>query len=107
MLTFLIGCLGLWMVLAPYIGLTPTDHAWNNWIVGVVIVAASLVEVQKRQSGATAVVLILGIWLVLSGFVPTLHQGTIRDANDLIVGVMMLSCGAAAGKLVRSRAGQA
>jgi hypothetical protein len=97
---FLICCLGLWIVLAPYVGLTPSDHAWNNWIIGVVIVGAGLVEVKKHQTGSSAVALIVGMWLLLSGFVPTFHHGIIRNANDLIVGVIMLCCGAATGKLI-------
>ncbi len=92
---WIIGLLGIWMVIAPFAGLGSYGNAWNNWIVGVVaaVLGFSMAANRTWERPLSGVV---GLWLFISGFIPALTVGGGMLANDIIMGVLLIVAGFAA-----------
>lgn len=93
--------LGVWLMIAPailgYSGLAVA--AWNDVIVGVLIVilAGIRVGMPARYAGLSWLNFVFGIWLVVAPFIlgylapaPVPGVGTTAMWNDIIVGILVL-----------------
>lgn len=89
------GLLGLWLVLAAFLKLTPAGNLWDNLIVGVVVAIVGFLMISKKSwQGWTSG--LLGVWLIIAAFIPSLQTHTGNLWNDLIVGVVVAIAGFAA-----------
>lgn len=86
----------LWFFVSPwaYFGVSDQQSAWNPWIVGGFMVAASMVRLIRPDgtSGFSAFNAILSVWVLLSPFVLGYTSQTAHMVNTLTVGTVILSC---------------
>jgi hypothetical protein len=92
---WVIGLLGIWMVITPFATMSLYANTWNDWIVGVVaaILGFAMAGDKTWQGSISGVV---GIWLFISGFIPVLRVGNGLLSNDLAMGVLLIIAGFAA-----------
>jgi hypothetical protein len=88
----IIGILGLWMIIAGIVGLGLGGNHWNDWIVGAIVATlgfymSGTAPLQGLLSGA------LGLWLIVSTFIPGLRAGPGARFDDLFVGVVLAFAG--------------
>lgn len=86
----------LWFFVSPwaYFGVSDEPSAWNAWIVGAVMVLASIIRVIKPlgTAGFSAANVVLAFWVLISPFVFGYTGETARLVNTLAVGTVILSC---------------
>jgi len=99
----MIGILGLWVFIAPFLTLTPLTYAWSHWIVGAVagVLGFTLMRTHPAEGGITG---IAGVWLFIAGFIPALLFGAGLLWNNLIVGAILAVFGFAAASRRRTGA---
>src|SRR5262245_19036620 len=84
-----VGALGLWLLAAPFIIPSSDGNVYNNWLVGLIAANAALMMSPNRKwempiaAGA-------GIWLFMSGFVPSLLSGRSLVTNDLAIAAVLI-----------------
>jgi hypothetical protein len=88
----IIGCLSLLLIAAGIIGVGRQGNLWNDWIMGVIVAVlgfalARIAPVHGIVSG------ILGLWLIISAFLPDLQVRPGAWWNDIIVGVILAIAG--------------
>ena len=84
-----IGILGVWLMFAPFVLTSSTSHLYNNWLVGLIVTnVAVAMSSQRRWERPLATA--AGVWLFISGFVPSMLQGQALVENDLAVGVLLI-----------------
>lgn len=90
---WIIGILGVWLFILPFFAEYPAFSAWwNTFLVGIVIVGIGLSMVNiKHWQGWISVW--LGLWLILSSFLPILHHGTGFYINNIICGIIGMIAG--------------
>lgn len=92
-----IGILGLWLIAASFLKFGPVGILLDNLIVGIIVGIVGFLVVKIKVSswqGWTAG--ILGIWLIVASFIPSLRTYTPNLWNDLITGVLVAIAGFAA-----------
>lgn len=84
--------LGLWLLIAPFLGFNPRGYFWNDLIVGVIVATAGFCMVQKNlwQGWITG---FLGAWLVIAAFIPELMRGIGLYLNSIIIGLTIAASG--------------
>ncbi len=97
---WIIGILGVWAFIAPFIGLTPMGFAWSHWIVGVVagVLGYAMLRSRAVEGWITG---IAASWLFISGFIPGLRAGPGVWWNNLIVGAILAIFGFVAARTTR------
>jgi hypothetical protein len=86
------GVLGLWLLLAPFLGISAKGHYWNDLIVGIIVAVVGFGMVQgKPWQGWTAG--FLGLWLIIAAFIPGLVSGAGLIWNNIIVGLIVVIAG--------------
>lgn len=94
---WIIGVLGIWTFIIPFIGATSMGYAWTDWIVG--IIAAVLGFSMMRHGPAEGWITgILGVWLFIAGFIPALVRTPGVWWNDLIAGALLVIFGLFGGR---------
>jgi hypothetical protein len=84
------GILGIWLTITPFFVAYPEFYAWNNFIAGIIIgiPGLSMIDVKLWQGW---LFFWLGIWLIISSFIPGLHQGTGVYFNNIICGIIAMT----------------
>lgn len=86
------GILGLWLIIAAFLHLSPAGNLWDNLIVGVIVAIVGYLMVSKKSwQGWLSVV--MGVWLIIAAFIPALQLHTANLWNDLIVGILVAIAG--------------
>lgn len=86
------GLLGLWLVVAAFLGFSHIGNLVNYLIVGLAVVIVSLALLKEKPWQAW-IALILGIWMVASSLVLPLHRGAGYVYNDLLTGLVIAIVG--------------
>jgi hypothetical protein len=84
--------LGAWLVWSPWEFDSYGGAAWNNWIVGAMILAFGAVRF-FHPHGSRLLSLLnmdLGVWLILSPWVYGFAHEPSRLANSICVGILVL-----------------
>ncbi len=91
---WVVGILGIWMIISPFLGFGAMGYAWIDWVVGVICAILGFASVGARpwQGWLTGIV---GVWLFIAGFIPGLHQGAGVYWNDILVGIAFVILGLA------------
>jgi hypothetical protein len=85
--SWIIGIVGLWIVLSALIGFTPLFIIWSNIIAGAIIAIAGFTFIKdKPEFGWVAG--ILGIWIFISAFIPVLHTAPGLLWNGILAGAV-------------------
>jgi hypothetical protein len=89
---WIVGLAGIWMVIAPFVPMSLTGNAWNDWIVGIIaaVVGFSMASEQGWQRWLAGFV---GLWLVASGFIPMLRLQGGMYTNDIAAGILLVIAG--------------
>ena len=82
------GLAGLWLIAAAFI-MPPGDRAVHNWVVGL-IAANAAIALSGNRTWERPVAGGAAIWLFISGFVPSMLQGTGWTTNEVAVGVVLI-----------------
>jgi SPW repeat. len=90
-----LGILGLWIILAAFLTLGTSGHLWNDVIVGALVAVVSL-SVGERGAWSWFAALV-GVWLIVAGFIPALVTGAGLIWNNVIVGAIVATTGLALG----------
>lgn len=86
------GILGLWLILAAFLGFGPTANLVDNLIVGALVgITASTALKAKPSQSWTA--LIFAVWMIVAAFIPSLIDGAGYLYNDLIAGIIITIAG--------------
>ncbi len=85
----------LWFFVSPwaYFGGSEDAGGVNGWVIGAIMVAASLVRVIRpaNTAGFSIVNIVLSVWVLVSPWVFNYANNTGRLTNSLCVGVVILS----------------
>ena len=77
---------------AAILGVGRQGNIWNDLIIGVIV--ALLGFALARVAPAHGIVSgIVGLWLIISAFVPGLHVGSDARWNDVVAGVVLAIAG--------------
>lgn len=91
---WIIGILGVWLIVAVFLTLGETAYVWSNVIAGAVIAVVGLVGERGPWAWASTV---LGVWTFVAAFIPPLITGTGLLWNSIIVGALVLVAALAMG----------
>jgi hypothetical protein len=96
-----LGLLGIWLIVAAFLGFGTTAHLWNDVIVGALVALVSL----TGERGAWAWLAgIAGIWMIVAGFIPAFLAGAGLIWNNLIAGGLIAVAGfSLSGQQVQAR----
>lgn len=83
---------GLWLFVSPWIyGSYEVPIAWNNWIIGALIVVFAAIRLLSPiMRGASVVNLLLGALTIASPWIYGFTGDTGRFVNTLCVGVVVI-----------------
>lgn len=88
----IVGALGLLLILAGVLGVGLQGNIWNDFIFGgLVALLGFRMAVQAPVQGIISG--ILGLWLIISAFVPGLQAGDSAWWDDIIVGILLAFTG--------------
>jgi hypothetical protein len=85
--------LGLWLIVAPsamhygYVGAGPARG--NDIIVGIVVAVFALWSALAATRGPSWVVLLFGLWLIVSPWVLGYHMLSSALANNVVTGIVV------------------
>ena len=83
-----------WFFVTPwtFFGVSAQSSAWNAWIVGGVMVIASMIRIShpEHTAGFSMLNVVLSIWVIISPFVFGYTHDTSRLVNTLSVGATIL-----------------
>ncbi|HLV32677.1 MAG TPA: SPW repeat protein [Chitinispirillaceae bacterium] len=86
------GILGVWLFITPFFYFTPSTYAWHNFIVGLVIGFCGFSMSRVRQWEGVLSILV-GLWLVISTFIPVLRMYPGVYYNNMITGALAAIAG--------------
>lgn len=81
------------MVVAPVVLPGTSAHAWNNRIIGFLVISLALASPQAYRWEVFAAAAV-GTWLFASSFVPALLVDGDLVWNDVVSGVLLIVTGA-------------
>ena len=84
--------LGLWFVVAAFLGFSPSANLWDNLVIGLFVAATSL-TILKDKPWQAWLAAIFGVWMIVAAFVPSLVDGSGYVYNDLISGIIIAIAG--------------
>ena len=86
--SWIIGILGVWVVISALFILSPQVILWSNIICGIAIAFAGFSFIDdKKEYGWIAG--IFGVWIFISAFIPDLLTGPGLSLNGIISGVIV------------------
>ena len=81
---------GIWLFVSPWVySVSGSPNAWNNWIVGAVIVILSAIRLSSDAAGVSWINCLLGIWTFLSPWIYGYSAEQGRFINSLCLGVIV------------------
>jgi hypothetical protein len=93
---WVLGALGIWMAISPFVTGSGPGALWNNWIVGLAVTNVALLmssDVRWERVVGTAA----GIWLFVSGFIPRMLTGRASTMNSETLAIVLLVAAIGAG----------
>ena len=85
----LIGLAGLWLLAAPFIVPSSVENVYNNWLVGAIVTNVALMMSDNRK-WERPVATAAGVWLFMSGFVPSVLRGGSLVRNDMVIAAVLI-----------------
>jgi hypothetical protein len=85
----LIGLAGLWLLAAPFIVPSSVENVYNNWLVGAIVTNVALMMSDNRK-WERPVATAAGVWLFMSGFVPSVLRGGPLVRNDMVIAAVLI-----------------
>ncbi len=86
--SWIIGIVGLWILISAFLNVGHEFILWSNLIAGVLVSGFGFALVSEKPSlGWTAG--ILGLWLIAAAFIPGLHEGVGLLWNGIIAGLII------------------
>ncbi|WP_303904668.1 SPW repeat protein [Thiohalomonas denitrificans] len=87
--------LGIWLVAAPYLMIYDPGFdgiaSWNSYLVGAALVIVTGIDLIKPMPWREWVVLVLGIWLIISAFLLGFLAGNqIALWNGIVTGIVVV-----------------
>ena len=83
-----LGLLAVWLLAAPFVLPSATAHVYNNWLVGLIITNVALVMSNQRK-WEMPIATAAGVWLFMSGFVPSVLSGRAAMENDILIAIAL------------------
>jgi hypothetical protein len=84
-----VGLVGAWLLIAPFVVPSGTNNVYNNWLLGAIATNAALMMSGNRK-WERPVAAAAGIWLFMSGFVPSMLSGGSVVRNDLAIAAVLI-----------------
>lgn len=100
---WIIGLLGVWLILAGFIGKVANANRFDELIVGLAVVFFGMLLSRVREVRGWLSYL-FGAWMIIAAFIPAFLVGTGHVCNNVIVGILIAAAGFSAlgGKLAKS-----
>lgn len=87
---------GIWLIISPFVlrYWHMADAAWNNIIVGIVVLVLAAIRVANpaRNLALGWINLILGIWIFISPWVLRYADERTPLSNDVVLGIIVFIC---------------
>lgn len=84
----IIGILGLWLILAPFLALGHMGNFWNDLVVGLLVAIPAFAMIGRKPAlGWTAG--LLGLWMIIAAFIPAVHLGSGLYWNNIVIGLII------------------
>ena len=82
--------LGIWLAISPWVlGFQDMAFAtWNAVLLGLAIIVFAAIELRLPKAWEEWVSLVMGLWLVVSPFVPGFHSALAASWNTFAVGIL-------------------
>jgi hypothetical protein len=96
----LVGLAGLWLIAAAFILPSGSTAVYNNWFVGFVVTNVAL-AMSGNRAWERPVATAAGIWLFISGFMPSVLTGQALRINELAVGLVLVAAAVSANLHLR------
>lgn len=89
---WIIGILGIWLIITPFLQFSTLANSWIDWIVGVVVAifAFTMTREQPAQGWSAG---LASIWLFIAGFIFGMVSGVGVWWNDILVGLFFMLTG--------------
>ena len=88
----IIATLGIWLLISAILFQTDSANVINLIIVGVIsAISGFTLSVKKSFEGWTAA--IIGLWLIISAFIPSIENIPCKYCNSFIAGIIYLLIG--------------
>jgi len=84
---WILGIVGIWIVLTGFIGLGPDAIFWSNMLSGFVIMRVAM-DLSRGKIIAGWFALFFGMWMVVTAFVPGFQAAHRLLWNALVMGVL-------------------
>jgi hypothetical protein len=94
----IIGCLGLLLMAAGIMGVGRHGNIWNDLIIGVIVALLGFAQARLAPRGLVSG--IVGLWLIISSFIPGLRVGAGARWNNVTAGVILAIAGFATPRTV-------
>jgi Na+/citrate or Na+/malate symporter len=100
---WIIGLLGVWLILAGFIVKVANANRFDDLIVGLAVVFFGMLLSRVREVRGW-LSYIFGAWMIVAAFIPAFLVGTGHVWNNVIVGILIAAAGFSAlgGKLAKS-----
>jgi hypothetical protein len=89
---WIIGILGLWLIVASFLTLGQAGNLWNDLTVGVILAVLAF-SMTRDRPGQGWIAGVLGLWTIVAAFIPGLHHGAGLFWNNIPVGVVVALAG--------------
>ena len=92
----IIGLLAAWLLVAPFVLGSSTSNLYNDWLIGAIVTIAAIC-MSDRRLWERPIAAAAGIWLFISGFVPSVLRGRGVIETDLAIAVVLIVAAISAG----------
>jgi hypothetical protein len=89
---WIVGLVGIWMVIAPFVPMGLYGNAWNDWIGGVIVAVLGF-SMPADHGWRRYLAGVVGLWMIASGFIPGLRLAGGMFTNDIILGILLIIAG--------------
>lgn len=87
-----IGILGVWLFISGFLGYSFSGNMYNYLIVGILSAVLSL-SILSDESKKGWVGGFVGMWLIITAFIPTLTTGIGNIINAVVCGIILMVIG--------------
>lgn len=98
---------GLWLAIAPLLLAFADGYgstaAWNSYLSALVILVAAVVALQRPAAWQEWLLLVMGIWLLVSSFILGLDDDQLVMWNNIVAGIVIVLSAVSALNWIRIR----
>ncbi len=83
---------GIWLVLTAFFSLPPIFVMFNYLLIGIAVMASGII-IRSKDTLIRMIIANIGLWLIISAYIPHLLVKPASVWNELISGVILIVLG--------------